>query len=90
MRSLMVVSLVAFLMSCSGPQWVHEDCREGYDECVNLCSYQCDQGVDPLGPTPDETSNANDTWGSGCQTCLDSCASVARACSDSRESFGGN
>ena len=86
MRTLAVI-LVALTMSCSGPQYVHPDCRDSYDECVNMCAYQCDQGVDPLGPELDDTSN---TWGSGCQSCLDTCASVARACSDSRESFGGN
>ncbi len=89
MRILAVI-LVALSINCSGPQYVHPECRDGYDECVNLCAYQCDQGVDPLGPEVDEISNTNDTWGSGCQSCLDTCASIARACSDSRESFGGD
>lgn len=80
---LLVVSWQLF--ACSGPQWVHSECRPAYDECVNTCADTCDQGSATIGPAFGDTTIDNHTWDASCQNCTDQCAAVANACEERLE-----
>ena len=72
-------------LACSGPQWVHSDCRPAYDECVNQCAGTCDQGSATLGPAYGDNTIDNYNWDASCQNCTDACAAVANSCEERLE-----
>ena len=73
------------VFACSGPQWVHSDCRPAYDECVNVCADACDQGSATIGPAYGDSTLDNYNWDATCQNCTAQCAAVANACEERLE-----
>jgi hypothetical protein len=76
-----LLSLV-FLAACSGPQHVHPACVDDYNECINGCAYQCDQGATTLGPPYSDGTETVDTWDFGCQACTSRCDDLADRCEE--------
>ena len=70
------------LAACGGPQHVDPACVDDYNECINACAYQCDQGSTPLGPPYSDSTETVDTWDFGCQGCTSRCDDLADRCEE--------
>lgn len=77
------VGLFGLVVACSGPQYVTEECRDEYDECINVCAYECEDTPLITGPASlDEENQTFDNWDSACDLCVNRCGEAAERCAE--------
>lgn len=75
---LRISLLVAALVGCGGPRFEHPACKRTYDQCINKCADHCDQRA--IAPSDPHEPDMVETWGMGCQPCVDRCRDLAEDC----------